>query len=49
MHDLALVLASGGTGARKVIMWVMLAVIVVLAVGWATYAAKVRAGRRNKR
>jgi hypothetical protein len=48
MHHLAItVLASGGNGGHRLALAVLIPVIVVLAGGWALYAARVRA--RGKR
>ena len=44
MHDLAItVLASGGKGGHRLVLAALIAVIVVLAAGWALYAARARA------
>lgn len=49
MRDLAIALAKGGMGGgRNLIILGLFIVIVVLALGWMAYAAKVRAERRNK-
>jgi hypothetical protein len=49
MHDVAIMtLAAGGKGGGRLVLLAMLAVIVVLAAGWALHAARVRAGREKK-
>jgi hypothetical protein len=49
MHDVAIMtLAAGGKGGGRLVLLAMLAVIVVLAAGWALHAARVRAGRGKK-
>lgn len=48
MHDLAItVLASGGKGDHRLMLLALIVVIVLLAGGWALYAARARAwGKR---
>ena len=47
--QMTMVLAKGGmAGGRNLIMLALIIVIVLLALGWMAYAAKVRAERRNK-
>ena len=49
MHGLAItVLASGGRGSHRLVLAALVVVIVVLAGGWALYAARNRAGHGRK-
>jgi len=49
MHNLAITtLAAGSKGGGRLVLVAMLVVILVLAAGWALYAARVRAGRGKK-
>jgi hypothetical protein len=49
MHDLAIMtLASGGKGGHRLVLLALIVVIVVLAVGWAVHAARLRAGRGKR-
>jgi hypothetical protein len=49
MHDLAIMtLASGARGGHRLVLAALIVVIVILAVGWAVHAARLRSGRGGR-